>query len=189
MATALVGRVDDVSKEVWWLWLVRGIILLVFGFFALIWPGISLALLTMALGLYVLVSGVVDMIAGIRGIGRGGLWFIVLMLGVLQVGLGVFLLRHLALALSVFIALVGIAFLVKGVMEIVAAFDSRYDGGMRFLLGMVGLLASVVGIIVLAHPVSSGLAFTWALGLYGVLAGTFGIAIALSIHSALPNKR
>jgi uncharacterized membrane protein HdeD (DUF308 family) len=171
------------------MWLVRGIVLIVFGFFALIWPGITLALLTMALGLYVLVSGIVDIIAGIRGYGRGGLWFVVMLLGVLQIGLGVFLLRHLALSLSVFIALIGIAFLVKGVMEIAAAFDRNVDGGLRFLFAMVGLLAAAVGIVVLAHPVSSGLAFTWALGLYGVLAGTFGVAIALSIHSALPNRR
>lgn len=189
MANAIINRVDDVSKELWWLWLVRGLVLVVFGFFALVWPGISLALLTTALGLYIMASGIVDVVHGIRGFGRGGLWFMMMLLGVLEIGLGVFLLRHLSLSLSVFIALIGISFLVKGVLEIVSAFSKGMDGGLRFLSGLLGLLALAVGIAVLAHPVSSGLAFTWALGLYGVLAGTFGIAIALSIHSALPARR
>jgi uncharacterized membrane protein HdeD (DUF308 family) len=189
MAQALVGRVDDVSKELWWLWLVRGLVLMVFGFFALVWPGVTLASLTVALGLYIVFSGAVDIIGGIRSIGRGGLWFLTMLLGVLQLGLGVYLLRHLALSLEVFIALIGISFLVKGVMEVASAFTGGIDGGLRFLFAIVGVFSLALGLAMLVQPISSGLAFTWAMGLYGVLAGTFGIATALSLHSALPNRR
>ena len=49
---------------------------------------------------------------------------------------------------------------------------------------MTGLLGLVAGVIVLAQPVASGLAFVWIVGLYTVLQGAMVIAIALRARAA-----
>ena len=102
-----------------------------------------------------------------------------MLLGVLEAGVGVYLLRHDLLELGVFIALVGLAFIVKGVLEVVGAFDQQHTGGEKTLMVIIGLLAVLAGIVVLAHPVSGGLVFVWVLGIYGIIAGAVGVAQAI----------
>jgi hypothetical protein len=46
-----------------------------------------------------------------------------------------------------------------------------------------GALALIAGFFVLQYPVSSGLAFVWILGAWGIIAGAIEIARALSIPS------
>lgn len=189
MATGVVTRPDEVSRDMWWIWMLRSVLILIFGFVALVWPGLTLGAIAIAVALLFVVGGIVDVIGSVRAFGRGGLWFMTLLLGLLEIGVGVFLLRHTKLELGIFIALVGISFLIKGVTEIVAAFEPRYDGGTKFLLAVLGLISLLAGTVMLVHPVSAGLAFTWVLGLYGILAGTMGMAFALSVHSAINGRR
>ncbi len=172
-------------KDIWWMILLQGIVLILFGIFAMVWPGLTLAILAVAFALLLLVQGVVDIIVGVMGFSKRSLWFLTLLAGVLQVGLGVFLLRHSLVTLATFIALVGLALIVQGVFRVITAFESNYDGGEKFLLVTIGVLGVVVGAIVLANPVSGGLAFVWALGLYGVVVGAISVAMGLSIRSKL----
>lgn len=171
--------VNKEGQQLWALWLVRSVALIVFGIFAVVWPGITLALISVAFALFLIVAGIADVITGLVTIGKRSLWFLTLLLGVLEAGVGVYLLRHDLLELAVFIALVGLAFIVKGILEVVAAFDQPHTGGQKTMMVLLGVLGVIVGVIILAHPASGGLAFIWALGLYGILAGAVGIALAI----------
>lgn len=172
-------------NDLWWLWIIRSLALIFFGLFAAVWPGLTLVLIAAAFALLLLVNGVVDLVSGIRGVGKRSLWFLTTLLGVLEVGLGVYLLRHGVDAISVLIAIIGIGLLVRGVLEVVAAFEFHYSGGVKFLTAAVGVLAVLAGIVVLAHPVSGGIAFVWVLGVYGVIAGAVGVAMALGVRKEL----
>lgn len=177
--------VNNEAQQLWALWLVRSVALIIFGIFAVVWPGITLALISVAFALFLIVSGISDVITGLVTIGKRSLWFLTLLLGVLEAGVGVYLLRHSLLELGVFIALVGLAFIVKGILEVVAAFDQPHTGGEKTLMVLIGLIAVIVGIVILAHPASGGLAFVWALGLYGILAGAVGVALAIKSRDAV----
>ncbi|HEY8108752.1 MAG TPA: DUF308 domain-containing protein [Patescibacteria group bacterium] len=185
MATALTTQQKADLNDLWWLWIVRSLVLVFFGIFAAVWPGLTLALVAVAFALLLLVSGVVDLISGVRGAGKRNLWFLTTLLGVLEVGLGVYLIRHGVDALAVLIALIGIGLIVRGILEIVAAFEFHYSGGVKFLTAAIGVLAVLAGGIVLAHPVSGGVTFVWVLGVYGILAGAVGVAMALGARKEL----
>ncbi|MSU76270.1 hypothetical protein EXS54_02260 [Patescibacteria group bacterium] len=169
----------EVAQQLWVLWLVRSVILIVFGIFAVVWPGLTLVLIAVAFALFLIVAGIVDVITGLISIGKRSLWFLTLLLGVLEAGVGVYLLRHSLLELGVFIALVGLTFIVKGILEVISAFDQPHTGGQKTLMVLIGLIAVLAGVVILAHPVSGGLAFVWAIGLYGILAGAVGVALAI----------
>lgn len=179
-----MAQAKEVAQQLWALWLVRSVALIVFGIFAVVWPGITLALISTAFALFLIVAGIADVITGLVTIGKRSLWFLTLLLGVLEAGVGVYLLRHDLLEIAVFIALVGLAFIVKGILEVVAAFDHSHTGGEKTLMVLIGIIAVIVGIVILAHPASGGLAFIWALGIYGILAGSVGVAMAIMARDA-----
>ena len=168
-------------REVWWLFLLRGIALILFGVAAVVWPDVTLVAIAIAFAVYLLISGVIHIIASIRGQNALGMWFLELLLGLAEIGVGVYLLKN-KLALAAFIAVVGIALIFYGILEVITAFEPGEDSGRRFLLIVGGALGIVAGFIVLRYPVSSGLAFTWVLGVWGLVVGAMQVAMALSLH-------
>jgi uncharacterized membrane protein HdeD (DUF308 family) len=176
-----MNAIDSHLKEVWWLLMLRGIALILFGIIAVLWPGLTLLALATAFAAFLLISGVIDIITGIRAEGKRSLWFLTMILGFAEVGLGVFLLKN-GLVLATFIALIGFTILIIGIIQVIAAFEPGEDAGRRFLNIIVGVLGVIAGFAVLRYPVSSGLAFTWILGVWALVAGAIQIAMCLSVR-------
>lgn len=170
--------------DIWWLFMLRGIVLILFGLVAVLWPGLTLVALATAFAVLLLLSGIADIIAAIRGIAHQSMWFLTMLLGLGELGVGVYLLKN-HYALATFIALVGLSLVIIGILEIIAAFEPGEDAGRRFLVIIMGALSIIAGFIVLRYPVSSGLAFVWVLGLWGLIAGAVQVAMCLSLRQAL----
>src|SRR6056297_2698813 len=73
----------------WWLFLIRGIAAILFGVLALIWPGLTIIVLTLFWGAYSLIDGVLSIYAGIAGRPeqRGPRWWLIVV-GVLGIAAG-----------------------------------------------------------------------------------------------------
>jgi uncharacterized membrane protein HdeD (DUF308 family) len=170
--------------EIWWLLMLRGIALVLFGVVAVLWPGLTLVALAVAFAAYLLIGGIVNIIDGVLGIGRRSLWFLTLVIGLAELGVAIWLLKN-HYVLGTFIAVVGLSLVILGILEIIAAFEPGEDAGRRFLTIVGGALALIAGFITLRYPVSSGFAFTWVLGLWGLVAGALQIAMCLSLHSRM----
>ena len=174
------------SSYLWWNLLVRGIVTVLFGVAAVFWPQETLVILVYLFSAYILVMGVFELIMGVADAGRGGLWWLSLILGVLSVGVGVYLLRHPLASFATIILILGFTFVVRGVIDVVQGlFGSGKASGSRFLTVLVGALSFILGIIVLNQPVSSGVAFVWVIGIYALIAGPVLIALSLSEREAL----
>jgi uncharacterized membrane protein HdeD (DUF308 family) len=174
--------VEGHLREIWWLFLLRGIALILFGVVAVMWPGLTLVGIAAAFAAYLLVAGVINIIGAFTGQSRLSLWWLTLILGLAQLGVGIYLIKH-NLVLATFIAVLGITLIFYGIMEVIVAFEPGEDAGRRFLLIIGGALGIIAGFIVLRYPVNSGLAFTWVLGLWALVSGSISVAMALSVHS------
>ena len=175
---------DGMSRhlsEIWWMLLLRGIALLLFGVVAVLWPGLTLVAIATAFAVYLLFAGVINIISGIRGEARLSLWWLTLILGLAEIGVGIYLLKN-NLVLATFIAVLGISLIIYGILEIILAFEPGEDPGRRFLVIVAGALSLIAGFIVLRYPASSGVAFAWVLGVWGLVAGAMQVAMALSLH-------
>jgi uncharacterized membrane protein HdeD (DUF308 family) len=179
-----MNAIQSHLNEVWWLLMLRGLALILFGVIAVIWPGLTLLALATAFAVFLLISGVIDIITGIRAEGKRSLWFLTMLLGLAEIGVAVFLLKT-GLALSTFIALLGFSLIVIGIVEIVAAFEPGEDPGRRFLLIVAGALGLIAGFAVLRYPISSGLAFAWVIGAWGLISGSIQVAMCLSMRAKL----
>lgn len=169
----------------WWVLTLRGIAALLFGIAAVFWPAITLVTLVYLFSAFILVSGIAEVIHGIGSIRHRGTWFLSLLIGVLQIGVGVYLIRHPLVSFATLILLIGFTLIVRGVIEGVAAFTDDSSVSMRTLV-MIGAVISVLaGIVVLFQPASAGVAFVWILGLYALITGPLLIAMSLDAKRLL----
>ncbi len=101
----------------------------------------------MIIGIFLLVDGVIEIIASIFGKGEGrGL---VAVLGVLSIIAGLILVKHPFHALAALVIIVGIWFVVSGVVRFIAAFGDSEGRGTNIA---VGILDVVAGAVVLIWP-------------------------------------
>ena len=162
-----------------------GIAATLFGIAAVFWPQLTIVTLLYLFAAYILVDGLFNFFGGIFSIGKtASAWFLRLVLGVLETGVGVYLLRHPHVTFATLILLIGFTLIVRGVFEVVRAFTDSHNNTHRMMTIIAGVLSLVVGIVVLFQPASSGVAFVWLLGLYALITGPITIAIALDLRNA-----
>jgi len=167
----------SVTKENWWALVLGGLVTLIFGVAAVFWPGITLLVLLYLFSAYVLVSGVLDISAGLGTVGVVDTWFLPVALGAFEVGVGVYLLRHASVKFSTFVVLIGFTLIARGIVEAVGAYYNAVTSvKVRALSYLSGLGALAAGIAILFAKKSQGVNFVWLLGLYAVVVGTLQIA-------------
>ena len=174
-----VMEMESVKDTQWWILVLRGIFAILFGVAMLLWPGITLLTAAVIFALFILVSGVVDIISSIMQIRKNSTWWLTMLLGIVQVAAGAYIAQRPGVTLAVLVLVIGFVLIVRGLFEFIVAFD--FHGSMRALLIIVGLITALAGIFVLRHPQTGGIAFAWVLGIYGLIAGP--VAIALGIQA------
>jgi uncharacterized membrane protein HdeD (DUF308 family) len=170
------------TKNVWWILLLKGLLLVLFGLFTVFWPAISFIALSLVFALYILLSGVMNIIYGISGISAHRYWFLILALGIFEIGVGVFAINHPHITIAALALLIGFTFLIRGIFEIISAFDDMFLHAHRVLQSVAGALSIVVGLIILRYPIRGSIAFTWVLGIYALIAGPMLIALSVIVN-------
>jgi uncharacterized membrane protein HdeD (DUF308 family) len=107
-----------------WLYLVGGALSFVAGIMALVWPGRTLLVLAGILAWFLVFKGIVDIVAALSNHGRP-YWWVALVLGILELLLGMWAAGYPGRSLFVFVNLVGIYAIFYGFTELFAAFDLR----------------------------------------------------------------
>ena len=168
----------------------RGIFAILFGIAAVFWPGLTLKTLVYLFGGFILASGLVSLVAGLANIYNGEASFLhrilMVVLGVLEIGVGVYLLRHPLVSFTTLILLIAFALIIRGVIDIVAGLFEGGSAMRRTVMVIGGLLAGIAGVVLLFQPASGGVTFVWILGLYALLTGPMLIALALDIKNGPP---
>ncbi len=167
------------AKVVWWMVLLQGLALLLFGIFAVAWPSLTFIIFSYLFALYVLTAGVVNTVYGISGISRRRGWFLSLALGIVELAVSVYVLKTPFLTLAAFAAVLGITIIFQGIMGIIISFVDLTIGT-RVLDIVGGVLGIIAGFFILRYPLTGGIAYAWVIGIYGLVAGAIRIAIALS---------
>ncbi|KES08548.1 membrane protein [Streptomyces toyocaensis] len=167
-----------------WTWmLASAVATFVPGIILLVWPDTTLHVLAVLIGLYLLVTGAFRFV-WVFGREEQGERLPGLLLAVLYVLAGVLCLRNPLQTIAALSLIVGVVWLVSGMLTLFTALASRDLPHRAVVLG-AALLAVVAGIVVLALPAESARALTRLLGLWLVLLGLVEAAVALAWRSAL----
>lgn len=162
--------------------LVLGVLAVLAGIAALIWPGLTLLNLILIFGWFAIITGVLEIIHAFTGPITPEGKILLGVRGVITLGLGVAALVVPGLTLGAFIILLAAYFFVTGVLQIVAAFR----GHVHFWLLIWGLLGVLAGIAAVAYPAAAALALAIIFGVYAILAGISAISSGIHIlrHSS-----
>lgn len=180
------NEVSLLAKQLWGLAIAQGVIAILFGILALFWPGLTVALLIVFFSIFVLVWGIVGVIVGLATSGSNAFWWLELLFSVAAIGVAVYMLRNPDVVTAFFAILIGLTFLVRGVVDFLQGlFDHKRSSDSRTFGILVGILGVIAGVVTLLYPVSAGVAVVWVIGLYAVLYGSLSIAFALRAQKEL----
>lgn len=167
----------------------RGIAAILFGIAAVFWPGITLVTLLYLFSAWVLVDGVIRIVSGIGRLGHHQLGFLTIVVGLLELGVGVYLLRHPTVTFATLILLIGFMLIIDGIVAVVASLSDDDGATSKTLAVIVGVAAVLAGILLLFQPAASGVAFVWILGLYALISGPMLIAMSHDLRKVEGKRR
>jgi uncharacterized membrane protein HdeD (DUF308 family) len=106
-------------------------------------------------------------------------WWLLLMGGILNIIVGILLLVNPAKTTIAFVWVLGLYWLVQGILTLVAMFLDHSAWGWKLFMGILGILA---GIVVMRHPIASAVVlpaiFVLLLGIQGVIVGGISLVLA-----------
>lgn len=171
----------------WWTYLLRGILAIIFGIIFLVWPGATVLVLIILFGCFVLVEGLFAVGFSIAKASKGEKFFGLLMLGLLGVIVGIIALIRPGITTLAILVVIAIWLVIRGFLMIVSAFEMTGSAGVRWLVGISGALALILGILLLIFPISGVFGIVLVVGIYLIVAGLF-MAIASFYVKGIEDK-
>jgi uncharacterized membrane protein HdeD (DUF308 family) len=164
----------------WWLALIQGIALIVIGVMFFTAPGETTAALVVFLGIYLLVSGIMNLIGLLMDRTR---WGLRLGSGILGVIAGLAIIRHplwsAILVPGTLVIVVGGLGLASGILEAIRSFVERRWSGV-----VLGGAVALLGLAFVMNPLVGVAALPWVFGFLALIGGTVSIAVAATERSA-----
>ena len=164
----------------WWLFILRGVVAILFGVLAFMRPGITLEALVLLFAFWALFDGVFALISSIGAAEAREPWWPLVLIGLLGIAAGVLALRWPGITALALLFIIAYWSIFRGILEIVAAVRLRdlIPGEWRLVFG--GLASVVFGALLVIYPGAGILAVIWLIGIYAVI---FGIAfLMLGFH-------
>jgi len=161
----------------WWVIALRGLLAILFGIVALVYPGVTLLALALVFGAYIFLDGVLAIGAAIGQGGREAVWYV--LEGILGIAVGLATFFNPGMTGQALVFLVGLWAILTGVFEVVAGFELPISRD--WLLVLAGAASILFGVLVFVNPGSGALALVWLIGIYALVFGVtllvFGIRL------------
>lgn len=177
------GLVTAMSRY-WWVFVLRGVLSIVFGIAAFIWPDITLLVLVYLFAAWVLIDGAVSLVAAVTGrdapVGQNR-WLMGLLggLSIVAAVVAFFWPQITAVVLAILISAWAI---VTGVLQIVAAIQLRRQIDNEWLLILAGAASVVFGVLIFLFPLEGLLTIVWLIALYAIVFGILLIGLGLRLR-------
>jgi uncharacterized membrane protein HdeD (DUF308 family) len=169
-------------RGAWWMFLVRGLIALAVGIFAIADPGATLGALILLLGAFFIVDGAFAVVKSLRAMRAHGSWWLLLVSGIVSIAAGIGVFAWPGLSALTLAYLIGFWAIVTGIFEVVLAIQLRQAIAGEWLYVIFGLISIVFGVYVVLVP-GLGLTYlTLMIAIYGFVAGFVLIGTAFRLR-------
>ena len=165
----------------WGLVVAMGVASVVLGVLAMFYPGATIVTVGIFFAAWLFVAGAFEVVTSFTRDGDTGSRVLHAIIGVLSVIVGFALLRTPFQSVEVFIFVLGIFWLVQGIMTFVAAFAVKQGRNWRLFSGILGVLA---GIIILVYPITSAVTLAFIGGIWLVILGATQIFAGFRLRRA-----
>lgn len=169
----------------WWDVLLRGIVAIGFGLALLFWPGLSLSLFLLLFAAFAFFDGILMLLQAVTI--KDGRWFwrvVHGMLAIIAAAAAVLLPGWTLVAIAM---LIGIYWILTGILQIAVAIDFRKAMKGELLLIAAGILSVIVGFLLFVYPITGLIALAQVIGIFSIAAGI--ILLVLAAKLALAPRR
>jgi uncharacterized membrane protein HdeD (DUF308 family) len=173
---------DDLKMPRWWIPVVVGVLGIIVGFLALVWPGPTLLVVGVLFGIYLVMAGFGDLMAAFSHETSSAFVRVLYgLLGVLTVGVGFVLLVRPGASVVLAAFTLGIWFLVSGCLQLAQGIAVRESRVWNLILGVIGIVA---GGLIVAQPSIGVVTLVYIVSISLVLRGVASIVLGFGLKAA-----
>jgi uncharacterized membrane protein HdeD (DUF308 family) len=175
------GPLSWLARQAWQAVLFAGLASAVLGIIVLAWPHATLTVVGVVFGLYLLVVGIMQLVAAFGTHTDTSTRVLAFISGGLSVLLGLFCFRGRLESIILLALWIGIGWLFRGIATTAAAASDPFmpARGWQIFLGVLSILA---GIVLISSPFSSILVLTVVAGIWLLVVGITEVVTALGIR-------
>ena len=166
----------------WWVVALRGVLAIIYGLIALVWPGPTLEILVLIFGAYALLDGVFAMVAAFSNRGGHDRWWVLLLEGLVGILAGFVVFARPGLTTLVLLYVISFWAIGTGVLEIVAAIGLRKEIQDEWMLALSGIGSLVFGALILFFPLAGALVIAWLISIYAIFFGVMFISLGFRLR-------
>jgi uncharacterized membrane protein HdeD (DUF308 family) len=164
-----------------WLLVIYGVISVLFGISAILWPGSTVVALAWAFGVMALAEGIISLFALFNrhvAVSRG--WLALYALA--SIVFGVLAIMHPVAVVSVLLIFLAAWLIVAGVYRIVFAIRVRKEIQGEWMIALSGVLAIVLGGMLVAYPAAGLLTVAIWIGVAALAYGVLQVVAGVRMH-------
>ena len=165
IAQGAAATVNKKLGDVWWFFMLRGVLAAILGICALFWPSRSLAILITLVGVFILADGVTGLVGALRNWAGSE----TLLQPVASLVIGPVLLFWPGASLGLLLVVFGAWAWALGVSQILEARKIPKESDDRALALSLGGIASAIGIILMIWPATGVVAISWVIAIAAFL--------------------
>ncbi len=171
------------AGQYWWLLLIWGILVVLFGLGALFWPHITLLTLIFLFGVFALVNGVLGLIIAVQERRIFPYWWAALAAAVISILFGIAVLVWPRATALIILYLIASWAIVTGIFQLAEALGGASRHSPLFL-GIAGVVSIILGILLFSvSPIVALLSLVWVIGIYALIYGAMLIMRSFAFRS------
>lgn len=168
-------------RRSWWAYLLQGLLTVIFGLVALLWPEITLISLVLAFGAFAVLAGLVQLAVCLQNRGGPG-WWLVLLSAAAAVFAGIAAFAWPSLTALLLLYLIGAHALVAGGTGLWRTLRYWRTAQGRWWTLLSSSAAIVFGILAFTWPGGTALTLAWLVGIYALVFGASLVVFAFMLR-------
>ncbi len=167
-------------------WLLgSGIVTIVIGLIVLVWPGQTVRVVGVLFGIYLLVSGIFEIVLSFSPGLRGSMRFLGILTGVVSVALGLISFRGALESILLLALWIGFGWLFNGISRAVSAGSAPYLPYRGWQI-FGGVILAIGGIVIIVSPLSSIVTLAVLAGIWLIVIGVWQVIEAVLLRRRGP---